>query len=99
MKIKSSNNSINNELVAGTPACFADIATFPFDTAKVRLQLQGETTALANQKSVSNNTSNLLEMKATLPLAPPASNNALQTIGRGFISIAFPVLAHEITDR
>lgn len=30
-------------LTAGTAACIADFATFPFDTAKVRLQLQGET--------------------------------------------------------
>lgn len=29
-------------LTAGTAACIADVATFPFDTAKVRLQLQGE---------------------------------------------------------
>lgn len=29
-------------LTAGTAACIADFATFPFDTAKVRLQLQGE---------------------------------------------------------
>uniref|UniRef100_F6PWX7 Uncoupling protein 3 n=1 Tax=Ornithorhynchus anatinus TaxID=9258 RepID=F6PWX7_ORNAN len=27
---------------AGTAACFADILTFPLDTAKVRLQIQGE---------------------------------------------------------
>lgn len=27
---------------AGTAACIADLATFPIDTAKVRLQLQGE---------------------------------------------------------
>lgn len=29
-------------LTAGTAACIADVATFPFDTAKVRLQIQGE---------------------------------------------------------
>lgn len=33
-------------LTAGTAACLADVATFPFDTAKVRLQLQGETSAM-----------------------------------------------------
>lgn len=32
-------------LTAGTAACIADVATFPFDTAKVRLQLQGEATS------------------------------------------------------
>lgn len=29
---------------AGTAACIADIATFPFDVAKVRLQVSGEAT-------------------------------------------------------
>lgn len=29
-------------LTAGTAACVADFASFPFDTAKVRLQIQGE---------------------------------------------------------
>ncbi|CAL8088124.1 unnamed protein product [Orchesella dallaii] len=29
-------------VTAGTAACFADFASFPLDTAKVRLQLQGE---------------------------------------------------------
>ncbi|PNJ51359.1 UCP3 isoform 3, partial [Pongo abelii] len=29
-------------LGAGTAACFADLLTFPLDTAKVRLQIQGE---------------------------------------------------------
>ncbi|XP_035785918.1 mitochondrial uncoupling protein 2-like [Anopheles albimanus] len=29
-------------LTAGTAACFADFITFPLDTAKVRLQIQGE---------------------------------------------------------
>jgi len=31
-----------NLFSAGTAACFADMATFPLDTAKVRLQIQGE---------------------------------------------------------
>jgi len=38
-------------LTAGTAACIADFATFPFDTAKVRLQIQGEGAAV---KLVSN---------------------------------------------
>lgn len=33
-------------LTAGSAACLADVATFPFDTAKVRLQLQGEAVKL-----------------------------------------------------
>jgi len=35
-------------LVAGTSACIADVATFPLDTAKVRLQVQGEAKAPAS---------------------------------------------------
>lgn len=33
-------------LTAGSAACIADAATFPLDTAKVRLQLQGEGSAI-----------------------------------------------------
>ncbi|XP_059620385.1 mitochondrial uncoupling protein 2-like [Phlebotomus argentipes] len=47
--MKSKNTSANLEasfgvrlLTAGTAACIADFATFPLDTAKVRLQIQGE---------------------------------------------------------
>ncbi|KAM3934544.1 dicarboxylate carrier UCP2-like [Leptodactylus fuscus] len=35
---------------AGTAACIADLFTFPLDTAKVRLQIQGETKSSANMK-------------------------------------------------
>ncbi|EDM18338.1 uncoupling protein 2 (mitochondrial, proton carrier), isoform CRA_b [Rattus norvegicus] len=34
-------------LGAGTAACIADLITFPLDTAKVRLQIQGESQGLA----------------------------------------------------
>jgi len=33
---------------AGTAGCFADLVTFPLDTAKVRLQIQGESQTVAN---------------------------------------------------
>ncbi|XP_073517360.1 dicarboxylate carrier SLC25A8 [Phyllobates terribilis] len=36
---------------AGTAACIADLFTFPLDTAKVRLQIQGETKGQLNTKS------------------------------------------------
>lgn len=36
---------------AGTAACIADLFTFPLDTAKVRLQIQGETKSSVNMKS------------------------------------------------
>lgn len=39
---ESSPTFIKKFLSAGTAACFADAVTFPIDTTKVRLQLQGE---------------------------------------------------------
>lgn len=36
---------------AGTAACIADLFTFPLDTAKVRLQIQGETKSSVHMKS------------------------------------------------
>ncbi|XP_077200315.1 putative mitochondrial transporter UCP3 [Paroedura picta] len=39
-------------LSAGTAACIADLCTFPLDTAKVRLQIQGESKASKTAKNV-----------------------------------------------
>ncbi|XP_039606110.1 mitochondrial brown fat uncoupling protein 1 [Polypterus senegalus] len=39
-------------LSAGTAACIADLFTFPLDTAKVRLQIQGEKTAVEAAKNI-----------------------------------------------
>ncbi|XP_063162064.1 dicarboxylate carrier SLC25A8-like [Candoia aspera] len=39
-------------LGAGTAACIADLITFPLDTAKVRLQIQGEKTPCVSPKAV-----------------------------------------------
>ncbi|KAJ6664805.1 hypothetical protein lerEdw1_005777 [Lerista edwardsae] len=39
-------------LSAGTAACIADLCTFPLDTAKVRLQIQGESKASKAAKNV-----------------------------------------------
>ncbi|XP_060119943.1 putative mitochondrial transporter UCP3 [Heteronotia binoei] len=39
-------------LSAGTAACIADLCTFPLDTAKVRLQIQGESKASRTAKNV-----------------------------------------------
>uniref|UniRef100_A0A8D2IX41 Uncoupling protein 3 n=1 Tax=Varanus komodoensis TaxID=61221 RepID=A0A8D2IX41_VARKO len=39
-------------LSAGTAACIADLCTFPLDTAKVRLQIQGESKASKTVKDV-----------------------------------------------
>lgn len=38
-------------LTAGTAACIADLATFPLDTAKVRLQVQTQIQMCANWMS------------------------------------------------
>ncbi|KAF6216069.1 hypothetical protein GE061_000407 [Apolygus lucorum] len=41
--IMADNLSLTHKILcAGTSACFADLITFPLDTAKVRLQVQGE---------------------------------------------------------
>ncbi|XP_069781413.1 mitochondrial brown fat uncoupling protein 1 isoform X1 [Narcine bancroftii] len=39
-------------LSAGTAACIADLITFPLDTAKVRLQIQGEATRCQGSKNM-----------------------------------------------
>ncbi|KAL4640440.1 mitochondrial brown fat uncoupling protein 1 [Arapaima gigas] len=39
-------------LSAGTAACIADLVTFPLDTAKVRLQIQGEKAAVGAAKNI-----------------------------------------------
>ncbi|KAL4618167.1 mitochondrial uncoupling protein 2-like [Arapaima gigas] len=39
-------------LSAGTAACIADLVTFPLDTAKVRLQIQGEKAAVEVAKNI-----------------------------------------------
>ncbi|MGD1539678.1 MC/SLC25 family protein, partial [Vibrio harveyi] len=39
-------------LSAGTAACIADLVTFPLDTAKVRLQIQGETAVTGAAKGI-----------------------------------------------
>lgn len=87
MKQTESNNVESNKkkfgtqlLVAGTAACIADVASFPFDTAKVRLQLQGESSgAIVSRASA-------ITKNFHLPLAISTSNGA-------FISAEFPVEA------
>lgn len=74
-------------LIAGSAACFADAATFPFDTAKVRLQLQGESTIPTNRRVASHEMKNPMNMVANKqPFISGAASNA-----RGFISTAVPV--------
>lgn len=78
-------------LIAGSAACFADAATFPFDTAKVRLQLQGESTIPTNRRVASHEMKNPMNMVANKqPFISGASN------ARGFISTAVPVPTHGV---
>lgn len=91
-----SNNIVTKLLIAGSAACIADVATFPLDTAKVRLQLQGESiTNTTNRRVGTPNIEKLTNLSAKRPLVFGTSN-ALKTSGRGFISTAFPVSTHEI---
>lgn len=98
MKTDTANSTsvLTQLLIAGSAACFADAATFPLDTAKVRLQLQGESNNPSNRRVCTNNTKNMLKLSAKQPLISGTSSNALKTTGRGFISTAFPVGTHEI---
>lgn len=52
-------------LTAGTAACFADLVTFPLDTAKVRLQIQGESLNLGATKAATATTETL---KTRIPI-------------------------------
>lgn len=85
-------NVVTQLLIAGSAACFADAATFPFDTAKVRLQLQGESTVPTRGRVASHEMKNPMNMVANKqPFISGAASNA-----RGFISTAVPVSTHGI---
>lgn len=89
MKTDNANTSttksiITQLLIAGSAACLADVATFPFDTAKVRLQLQGESTITGNRKV----TKNVLKIQPKRPLATALPCNVFRPTGRGFIPTA-----------
>lgn len=93
--IPKSKSVLTQLAIAGSAACFADITTFPFDTAKVRLQLQGESTGPVNHGVGTQNTKNLLNIAAKQPLVN-GTNNALKATGRGFVSTAVSVPAPEM---
>lgn len=67
-------------LTAGTAACFADFITFPLDTAKVRLQIQGEqpvrTGALkpATASSIGSSAVSFKLNSTTIPVLPAAQH-------------------------
>lgn len=84
-------------LIAGSAACLADFATFPLDTAKVRLQLQGENTTTAPRVTPSNNnTQSLLKTFTKRPLATATPTNTILATGR-CISTAYPVTTEELS--
>lgn len=100
---KQSKNAVfTHLLIAGTSACLADAATFPFDTAKVRLQLQGESAAANTVQTVhhfgvgkSNKLLNSSPKRSVV--STKTKNNAFaKTSGRGFISTAFPIPAKAV---
>ncbi|XP_037080130.1 LOW QUALITY PROTEIN: mitochondrial uncoupling protein 2-like [Pollicipes pollicipes] len=61
-------------LVAGTSACIADAMTFPLDTAKVRLQVQGETSGFLLRVSL------FYEEAVISSAAPPKYQGMLGTM-------------------
>lgn len=102
---KQTKNAVFTRLlIAGTSACIADAATFPFDTAKVRLQLQGETTTSNTVQTVhqlrvnkSNKLLNSSRKRSVVSINTKNNNNAFtRTSGRGFISMAFPIPAKTV---
>ncbi|KAK3092543.1 hypothetical protein FSP39_004188 [Pinctada imbricata] len=68
-------------LSAGTAACFADMVTFPLDTAKVRLQIQGQGKNLFDHTLMEWNTTNVPKYRGLL--------NTLRIIVKeeGFLSV------------
>lgn len=95
---KQTKNSVfTHLLIAGTSACLADAATFPFDTAKVRLQLQGEsvtsnTVQTFHRFDVNKSNKLLNSSPKRSVVSTNTKNNAFTTTsGRGFISTAFPI--------
>lgn len=88
-------NVVTQLLIAGSAACFADAATFPFDTAKVRLQLQGESSFPTNRRVTSHEMKNPMNIASNKQPFITATKNTLKTT-RGFISTAVPVPPHDI---
>lgn len=62
--MSSSPSIIEKMVCAGSAACVADIATFPFDVAKVRLQVMGEAPIAATLASIEG-TSGVATLTAT----------------------------------
>lgn len=93
---KQTKNSVfTHLLIAGTSACLADAATFPFDTAKVRLQLQGESFTSNTVQTVHRfdvNKSNKL-LNSSPKRSVVSTNTKHNAFARGFISTAFPIPA------
>lgn len=84
-------------LTAGTAACWADFITFPLDTAKVRLQVQGEqpirTAALA-QATSSRGSSTIQAFKLN-PTAIPAIPGSQHVQYRGLVGTITTITRQE----
>lgn len=85
-------------LIAGSAACFADFATFPLDTAKVRLQLQGESSSAA-PVARSCAIPSKIATTVTTPRPPLTLNSpsAFLAVQRGFNSPAVPIEVPQTT--
>ncbi|KAL2724041.1 mitochondrial uncoupling protein 2-like [Vespula squamosa] len=71
-------------LTAGTAACIADLATFPLDTAKVRMQIAGEgrTILLASTEG------SMLAMRASQPGLLETMGNIVRVEGARAVSLS-----------
>lgn len=94
----ATHNLFSQLLIAGTAASLADFVTFPFDTAKVRLQLQGETLTPLNGRNKSNN-STILTKTQTNHFLTITQIHAFHSKGRRSTLTTPPLNAHEINTR
>lgn len=84
-------------LTAGTAACWADFITFPLDTAKVRLQVQGEKpvrTAALKQVASSTGSSAIQAFKLN-PTAIPAIPGSQHVQYRGLVGTITTITRQE----
>lgn len=94
----TTHNIFSQLLIAGTAACLADFVTFPFDTAKVRLQLQGENVIPLNHRIKANNPT-ILSKTQPKNFKTITQSHAFHSKRRGFTLAAFSINSHEITTK
>lgn len=87
MKSTMADTSLPIKLVsAGTAACIADIITFPLDTAKVRLQIQGEGTVPKNRKLLLHQTDKIFKYQGMFgTIATMARQEGARSLYNGLV--------------